>query len=100
MKDVLIEWKGMNPSPDTKDSVETTLSGLKYLLPPGSDIRFSIQKFPKTFDAHMIVRSPLGDFAAHGSHKDIFTLSKTLKKNLKQQIFKRRQTHTGWSRAA
>ena len=100
MSEVLIEWKGMSPTKETKDQVESILKSLKFLLPPDSDIRFSLEKFNRSFDGHVVIRSPVGDFAAHGEAKDIFMLAKSLKKNLKQQVFKHRQTHDHWRRVA
>ena len=100
MKNVLIDWKGIIPSEDTKDQTESILKTLKYILPPDSDIRISLEKYNKNYEGHIVVRSPLGDFAAHTENKDIFSLCKNLRKNVKQQIFKHRQSHTGWSRAS
>lgn len=100
MSGVIIEWKGMNPTSETKERMESVLQTLKYLLPPDSDIKLLIEKYPKNFEGNIVVRSPLGDFAANEKHKDPFVLCKNLRKVLKQQIFKYRQTHTSWQRAA
>lgn len=100
MKSVLIDWKGIIPSEDTKEQTESILNTLKYILPPDSDIRISLEKFSKNYEGHIVVRSPLGDFAAHTENKDLFNLCKNLRKNLKQQIFKHRESHAGWSRAS
>ena len=100
MSEVNIEWKGMNPTSETKERMEEVLKTLKYLLPPDSDIKLLLEKYPKNFEGNIVVRSPLGDFAAHERHKDPFVLCKLLRKILKQQIFKYRQTHSGWQRAA
>ena len=100
MKEVLIDWKSINPTSETKEQTEAILKSLTYLLPPESDIRVSIQRFNKMFEAHVVIRSPLGDFAAHSESKDIFALCRTLKKNLKHQIFKHRDSHANWTRVA
>ena len=100
MKNVLIDWRGMVPSEDTKEQTEQILETLKYILPPESDIRISLEKFNKSFEGHIVARSALGDFAASADHKDLFSLCKSLRKNLKQQIFKRREAHSQWNRAS
>lgn len=100
MENILIDWKGMVPSEKTKEQVESTLKPLKNILPPNSDVRISIEKFNKNYEGHAVIRSPLGDFAAHTSNTDLIIFCKTLKKNLKFQIFKYRDIHTGWSQAA
>ncbi|MCB0377934.1 MAG: hypothetical protein KDD33_05520 [Bdellovibrionales bacterium] len=100
MSELFIEWKGMSPTDETKNQVESILGSLKYILPPDTDIRFNLEKFNRSFEGHVIIRSPLGDFAAHSEGKDLFQLCKVLKKNIKQQIFKYRATHSSWNRAA
>lgn len=100
MKNVLIDWRGIVPSEDTKDQTEQILKTLKYILPPDSDIRICLEKYNKNYEGHIVVRSPLGDFAAHSENKDLFNLCKALRKNLKQQIFKHRESRSGWSRAS
>ena len=100
MKNILIDWKGIVPTEDTKNQTENILQTLKYILPPDSDIRINLQKFSKSFEGHIVVRSPLGDFAAHSENKDLMNLCKNLRKNLKQQIFKHRESRNGWARAA
>jgi len=100
MKNVLIDWRGIIPSPETKEQTEQILQTLKYILPPDSDIRICLEKFSKSYEGHIVVRSPLGDFAAHSESRDIFSLCKSLRKNLKQQIFKHRESHSQWSRAS
>lgn len=100
MKNILIDWKGLKPSKKTKEQIESTLTPLKHILPPGSDIRISIEKFNKNYEGHAVIRSPLGDFATRNSNFDLINLCKNLKKNLKLQIFKYRELHTNWSQAA
>lgn len=100
MKNIIIDWKGFTPSDETRSQAEEIIQTLKYILPPDSDIKISFEKFAKNFEGHMVVRSPLGDFAAHTENKDLFVLCKNLQKNLKQQIFKYRETHHQWSRAS
>ncbi len=100
MKNLFIDWKGLVPSEETKNQTEEIMKTLKYILPPDSDIKISVEKFNKNFEGHIVVRSPLGDFAAHTENKDLFCLCKNLRKNLKQQIFKYRETHQQWSRAS
>jgi ribosome-associated translation inhibitor RaiA len=100
MKNVLIDWRGIVPSDETKEQTEQILNTLKYILPPESDIRICIEKYNKSYEGHIVVRSPLGDFAAHTDNKDLFSLCKNLRKNLKQQIFKHRESHNQWSRAS
>ena len=100
MKNLLIDWKGIIPSADTKEQTEQIMKTLKYILPPESDIRISLEKFNKSYEGHLVVRSPIGDFAAHTENKDLFNLCKSLRKNLKQQIFKHRESRTQWSRAS
>lgn len=100
MKNVLIDWRGIIPSADTKEQTEQILATLKYILPPESDIRICLEKFHRNFEGHIVVRSPLGDFAAHCENKDLFNLCKSLRKNLKTQIFKHRESHQKWSRAS
>jgi hypothetical protein len=100
MKNVLIDWRGIVPSEDTKEQTELILSTLKYILPPDSDIRICIEKYARNFEGQIVVRSPLGDFAAQSENKDLFNLCKSLRKNLKQQIFKHRESHQKWSRAS
>ena len=99
MKNIMIDWKGIIPSEDTKEQTEQIMKTLKYILPPESDIRISLEKYNKNFEGHLVVRSPLGDFAAHTENKDLFNLCKALRKNLKQQVFKHRESRTQWSRA-
>ncbi len=100
MKNILIDWRGIIPSADTKEQTEQILATLKYILPPDSDIRICLEKFSRNFEGHIVVRSPLGDFAAHCENKDLFGLCKNLRKNLKQQIFKHRESSNKWSRAS
>ena len=100
MENLLIDWKGIIPSEDTKEQTEQIMKTLKYILPPESDIRISLEKFSKNFEGHLVVRSPLGDFASHSENKDLFNLCKSLRKNLKQQIFKHRESRAQWSRAS
>ena len=100
MREVTIEWKGMNPSDETKERMQTLLKSLKFILPPDSDIRLAIEKYPKNYEGHCVVRSPLGDFAAQEKNKDPFILCKELRRVLKQQIFKHRQTQSNWHKAA
>jgi ribosome-associated translation inhibitor RaiA len=100
MKNILIDWRGIEPSLETKNKMESILNTLGYILPPDSDIRINIEMFHKNFEAHIVVRSPLGDFVAQSKHKDLFSLCKNLRKNLKQQIFKSRESHQSWSRAS
>lgn len=100
MKNVFIDWRGITPSEETKTQTEAILDTLKYILPPESDIRISIEKHNKDFEGHIVVRSPLGDFAAQDENKDLFNLCKNLRKNLKQQIFKHRESRFQWSRAS
>ena len=100
MKNILIDWRGIIPSEDTKEQTEQILSTLKYILPPDSDIRICLEKFSKSYEGHIVVRSPLGDFAAHTENRDLFNLCKNLRRNLKQQIFKHRESHSNWSRAS
>lgn len=100
MKNLLIDWNDLTPTKKTKETVESTLRPLEHIIPPNSDIRVSLEKINKNYEGHAIIRSPLGDFAAHTSNTDILGLCKNLKKNLKLQIFKHRQTHSSWSMAA
>ncbi len=100
MKNVLIDWRGIIPSADTKEQTEQILNTLKYILPPESDIRICLEKFSKSYEGHIVVRSPMGDFAAQAENKDLFSLCKSLRKNLKLQIFKHRESHQQWSRAS
>ena len=100
MKEVLIDWKNMNPTDETKEQTEAILKSLKYILPPDSDIRVSFERYNKTFEGHVIIRSHLGDFAAHSESKDLLALCRGLKKNLKQQVFKHRGSQTTRLRAA
>lgn len=100
MKNLLIDWRGLIPSEDTKEQTEQIMKTLKYILPPESDIRISVQKFAKNYEGQIVVRSPLGDFAAQAENKDLFNLCKSLRKNLKQQIFKHRETRPQWHRAS
>ncbi|MEM7645556.1 MAG: hypothetical protein AAF203_01490 [Pseudomonadota bacterium] len=100
MKNILIDWKGIVPTEETKKETEEILSTLQYILPPDSDIRINLEKFNKLYEGHIVVRSPIGDFAAHTENRDIFNLCKTLRKNLKQQIFKHREARSQWTRTA
>lgn len=100
MKNILIDWKGIVPSEETKVQAESIMKVLQYILPPESDIRISLERFNKSYEGHIVVRSPLGDFAAHTDHKDLFSLCKNLRKNLKQQIFRHREARSQWSRAS
>ena len=100
MKSVLIDWKTIIPSEDTKEQTEAILDALKYILPPDSDIRVNLEKRNKNYTGHIVVRSPLGDFAAHAENKNLFNLCKALRKNLKQQIFRHREARPQWSRAS
>jgi ribosome-associated translation inhibitor RaiA len=100
MANILIDWKAFTPTEETKKQTESILQTLKYVLPPESDIKICIERFNKNFEGHVVVRSPLGDFAAHGEAKDLFSLCKNLRKNLKQQIFKHRETRHQWNRAS
>ena len=100
MKEVFIDWKNMVPTSETKEQTETILGSLGYILPPESDIRVAIERHNKIFEAHIVIRSTLGDFAAYSESKDLFSLCKGLKKNLKQQVFKQRDSRNSWSRAA
>ena len=100
MKNILIHWRGLTPSKETKEKTESILKTLKYILPQDSDIRISLEKFSKHYEGHIVIRSPLGDFAAQNSNKNLYGLCKNLCKNLKLQIFKHRQTHTSWAKAS
>lgn len=100
MKNILIDWKSIIPSQDTKDQTEAILKSLKYILPPDSDIRANLEKHNKNYSGHIVVRSPIGDFAAHAENKELFSLCKALRKNLKQQIFRQRDARPQWSRAS
>ncbi len=100
MKNILIDWKSLTPSEKTKKKIESTLKPLEYILPPNSDIRVSFEKFNKNYEGHAVIRSPLGDFAAHTSNTDLLSLCKNLRKNLKLQIFRHRETHNSRSQAA
>ena len=100
MKNILIDWKGIVPSDQTRDQTEDILQALKYIFTPDSDIRISLEKYNKMFEGHIVVRSQLGDFAAHTENKDLFSLCKSLRKNLKQQIFKHRESRSQWSRVS
>lgn len=100
MKEVFVDWKNTVPTDETKKQTEDILSSLHYILPPESNIRVSIERHNKVFEAHVVIRSELGDFAAYSEHKDIFSLCKGLKNNLKQQVFKQRDSKASWSRAA
>ncbi len=100
MKNVFIDWRGIIPSAETKEQTEEILNTLKYVLPPDSDIRICLEKFAKSYEGHIVVRSPLGDFAAHSEHKELFSLCKSLRKSLKAQIFKHRESANQWSRVS
>ena len=100
MKNLVIDWRGIIPSESTKNQTEQIMKTLKYILPPDSDIRIGIEKYTKSFEGQVVVRSPLGDFAAQSENKDLFSLCKSLRKNLKQQIFKHRESRGQWSRAS
>lgn len=100
MKNVYIDWRGIQPTDETKTQTEAILNTLKYILPPESDIRIIVEKHQKHFDGHIVVRSPLGDFAAQDENKDLFNLCKNLRKKLKHQIFKHREARFQWSRAS
>jgi len=100
MANILIDWKSFTPTQETKEQTELILQTLKYILPPESDIKVSLQRFSKNFEAQAIVRSPLGDFAARADDKDLFSLCKSLRKNLKQQIFKHRESRAYWHKAS
>ncbi len=100
MSHINVDWKGFIPTEETKNQTETILQGLKYILPPESEIRVSVERFSnKNFEGQIVVRSGLGDFAAHSEEKDLFTLCKSLRKNIKQQIFKHRESRIDWQRA-
>lgn len=100
MRNIYVDWKGIIPSEDTKEQTESILSALKYILPPESDIRVCLEKYNKEYSGHLVVRSPVGDFAAHTEGKDLLQLCKTLRRNLKQQIFKKRDSRSQWTRAS
>ena len=100
MKNILIDWRDLTPSEKTREKVESTLKPLEYILPSDSDIRISLEKFNKNYEGHAVIRSPMGDFAAHTSHIDLISLCKNLRKNLKFQIFRYREIYTSWSQAA
>ena len=100
MKNIMIDWKGIVPTEDTKSQTEQILGTLKYILPPDSDIHICLEKYSKNFEGHIVVKSPMGHFAAHAGNKDLFNLCKGLRKNLKQQIFRHRESRTGFQRAS
>lgn len=101
MSNIIIDWKGFVPTEETKNQTENIMQGLKYILPPESQIRVSFERFSnKNIEAQIVVRSALGDFAAREEDKDLFTLCKSLRRNIKQQIFKHRDAHSVWQRAS
>ncbi len=101
MSNIIVDWKGFIPTEETKNQTETILHGLKYILPPETDIKVSVERFSnKNFEGHIVIRSALGDFAAHSEEKDLFSLCKNLRKNIKQQIFKHREARIDWQRAS
>lgn len=100
MAKILVDWKSFSPTEETKNQTQSILETLKYILPPESDVKVCIERFSKNFEGHVVVRSPLGDFAAHTEAKDLFGLCKSLRKNIKQQIFRHRETRTQWQRAS
>ncbi len=100
MQNILIDWRGLTPSEKTRERIESTLKPLEYILPPNSDIRISLERFNKNYEGHAIIRSPLGDFAAHTSNTELLSLCKNLRKNLKLQIFRHREIHTSLFQAA
>ena len=100
MKNLLIDWKGFIPSEETKAQTENIFNSLKYILPGESDLRVCIEKYNKSFEGHIVVRSSAGDFAAHTDNRDLFALCKSLRKNIKHQVFKHKDSRSEWSRAS
>ena len=100
MKKTLIVWKGFVPTEGTKDMVLSTIKPIEHLLPADSVIRISLEKTNKNYQGYGVISSPLGHFVARTSNNDLLGLCKSLKKNLKHQIFKHRDIQNSWLQAA
>ena len=78
----------MNPTSSSLQRFEKILEPIQILLPPDSDIKLVLKKYPKNFEGTVIVHSSSGDFTVREEHKELIPLVKALKNTLKSQIFK------------
>ena len=101
MEKTRVIWKGFTPTEETKSKVLSTIKSIEHLLPADSVIRISLERTNKNYQGHGVISSPLGHFVARTSNNDLLSLCKSLKKNLKHQIFKCRDIqNSSWSQAA
>ena len=92
MREISIQFKGLNPLPSTKQKMESTFEALQFLLPPENTIKLVIKKYPKNFEGTVTVHSSMGDFTVSEKHKELMPLMKALKNTLKNQILKFRDS--------
>ena len=100
MREVKSQFKGLNPSTETREKILNLVESLKYLLPPESDIKVSIARYSKGLEGSLVVHSELGDFKATCQNNEVINLVKDLRGTLKQQVHKQKSNWQAQKKAA
>jgi hypothetical protein len=87
------EFHGMDPSEWTAAFLEEELGPLLPMCPPDAHMKFKVDKHGDGLDGKLIIYSKAGPFIVEDKAGDITALTKLMKKKMKTQLHKWRETH-------